>query len=71
MRFYNEKGNLIIEIAYQPDPKINNGDRETSIVHFHVYNGLYRAPAQRMDGHLEIKEKYAKYLKEYGLYDKC
>lgn len=44
---------------------------ETSIVHFHVYKGLDRDPAQRMDNYLEIKEKYAKYLKEYGLYDKC
>ena len=71
MRFYNDKGNLIIEIAYHPEPKINNGDRETSIVHFHVYKGLDRNPAQRMDEHPHIKEKYAKYLKEYGLYDKC
>ena len=71
MRFYNDKGNPIIEIAYHPEPKINNGDRETSIVHFHIYKGLDRDPAQRMDNYLEIKEKYAKYLKEYGLYDKC
>ena len=36
-----------------------------------IYRGLDRSPAQRMDEHLQIKEKYAKYLKEYGLYDKC
>ncbi len=71
MRFYDEKGHPIIEIAYHPEPKINNGNREDSIVHFHIYKGLDRNLAQRMDEHLKIKEKYAKYLKEYGLYDKC
>ena len=58
----------IRETVYE---KAVNGDRETSIVHFHVYKGLDRNPAQRMDEHPHIKEKYAKYLKEYGLYDKC
>lgn len=71
MRIYGNKGQPIIEIAYHPEPKINNGDREASIVHFHIYNGLDRDPAKRMDKHSNIKEKYAKYLKEYGLYDKC
>ena len=37
---------------------------------YHFYKGLDRDPAQRMDEHLEIKEKYTKYLKEYELYDK-
>ena len=36
MCFYNDKGNLIMEIAYHPEPKINNGDRGTSILHFHI-----------------------------------
>lgn len=56
MRFYNDKGNPIIEIAYHPEPKINNGDRATNIVHFHIYNRLDRAHAQRMDGTLKLKK---------------
>lgn len=71
MRIYDKNGNIIIEIAYHPEPNINNGDRQSNIVHFHLYDGLKRLPAMRMDEHPEIKEKYAKYLKELGLYDKC
>ncbi len=71
MRFYDEKGNPIIEIAYHPEPNINNGDRERNIVHFHLYNGLVRSKAYRMDQFPDVKEKYAKYLKEFNLYDKC
>ena len=72
MRFYDEKGHPIIEIAYHPEPKINNGNREESIVHFHLYdNKLGRNNVHRMDKYPEIKEKYSKYLKEYSLYDKC
>jgi hypothetical protein len=72
MRFYDDKGHPIIEIAYHPEPKINNGNREDSIVHFHLYDSkLGRNYVYRMYEHPDIKEKYAKYLKEYGLYDKC
>ena len=70
MCFCNDKSIPILEIAYPPEPKINNGDRDKYCT-FSCYKGLDRDPAQRMDNYLEIKEKYAKYLKEYGLYDKC
>lgn len=71
LRFYDKSGNPIIEIAYHPEPNINNGDRQTSVVHFHLYKGLIRMPAQLMSNNPEMKRKYAKYLKEFGLYDKC
>ena len=71
LRIYDKNGNPIIEIAYHPEPKINNGDRQTNIVHFHMFDGLKRSDAQRMDTHMNIKEKYAIYLKEFGLYEKC
>lgn len=69
MRFFDENGYPIIEIAYHPEPAINNGDRETDILHFHYFNGLARKEAIRMDLHPEIKEKYKEYLKEFDLYD--
>ena len=69
MRFFNNKGYPIIEIAYHPEPKINNGDKQQKILHFHVYNGLERKDAEMMND--DIKEKYSKFLKEFDLYDKC
>lgn len=69
MRFFDEKGYPFIEMAYHPEPKINNGDRETDILHFHYFDGLTRLPAKRMDLYKEIKEKYKKYLEEFDLYD--
>ena len=71
MRFYDEKGNPIIEIAYHPEPNINDGNRETNIVHFHLYDGLVRSEAYRMEQYPDIRKKYEKYLKEFNLYDKC
>lgn len=71
MRFYDEKGHPIIEIANHPEPSINNGNRHENVVHFHIYKGLDRDNVQRMDAHPEVKSKYAKYLKEFDLYDKC
>lgn len=71
MRFYDDKGYPIIEIAYHREKNIKKYKTEKEIVHFHYYDGLDRKDAQRMDGHPEIKEKYAIYLKEFNLYDKC
>ena len=71
LRVYGSNCLPIIEIAYHPEPNINNGDRQTNIVHFHMYDGLIRGDAVKMSDHPEIKEKYAIYLKEFDLYDKC
>ena len=72
MRFYDKNGYPIIEIAYHPEPKINAGNREKNIVHFHTFTGVNRNPhAYRMDKNPDIKEKYKIYLKEFKLYDKC
>ena len=72
LRFFNEKGFPVFEIAYHPESKINNGNKKDSIVHFHFFDGINRYPkAYRMDEYPEIKEKYKKYLKEFNLYDKC
>lgn len=69
MRFFNEEGMPIIEIAYHPEPKINNKNRDDNILHFHEFDGLTRSQPKRMDLNNEIKEKYKIYLKEFDLYD--
>ena len=72
MRFYDDKGFPIIEIAYHPEPKINNGDRRNSIVHYHTFDGIdHNSVPHRMNEHPEVKEKYKLFLEEYELYDKC
>lgn len=71
IRFYDEKGNLYFEIGYHPESAINNGNRKEKIVHFHNINNLNRSSATRMRDNPSVKEKYEKYLKEFGLYDKC
>ncbi len=71
MRFYDKDGKPIIEIAYHPEPKINNGNWD-DVVHYHLFNDkLDRYYVARVKDHPEIKEKYAIYLKEFNLYDKC
>ncbi len=71
MRFYDNSGNPSIEIAYHPEPVINNGKRE-NVVHYHLFDkNLNRYYVARVQDHPEIKEKYAEYLKEFDLYDKC
>ncbi len=71
MRFYNDSGKPEIEIAYHPEPKLNGGSRE-NVVHYHLFDSdLNRCYVARVQDRPEIKEKYAVYLREFGLYDKC
>ena len=67
MRFYDSDGNPVLEIAYHGKSKLNHGNKDP-IVHYHTYDGLVRSDAARITD--EIKEKYAKDLKEFDLYDK-
>lgn len=69
MRFYDGKGNPIIEIGYHPEPTLNKGDRLTNVLHFHMYSGLDRISTEKMSDHPDVKEKYSIYLKEFNLYD--
>lgn len=69
LRFFDSQGYPIFEIAYHPEPNINNGNRIENIVHYYTFNGLNRKPAKILDE--IIKKRYSKYLKEFGLYDKC
>lgn len=71
LRIYDSNGNPVIEIAYHPEPAINNGSYD-DVVHFHFFKkNLDRVLGGRVRDYPDIKEKYAKYLKEFGLYEKC
>ena len=70
LRFFDEKGLTIFEIGYHPESKINNGNRKDNILHFHLFEGLIRKDAKKLNQYPEIKEKYKKYLEECNLYDK-
>lgn len=63
MRIYDKDHYLIKEIAYHPEPKINNGNKSENVLHIHEYkrdNFKDRAPRFMTDE--EIK-RYKKYLK--------
>ena len=59
MRFYNDKHYLTKEIAYHPEPTLNQGNRKENILHVHEYperdNFKFR-PAHRI-----TEEEYKKY----------
>ncbi len=57
-----------MEIANHGEPRLNHGKKDP-IVHYHTYSGLIRSKAIAITD--EIKKKYAEYLKEFDLYDKC
>mgnify|MGYP004525105897 FL=1 len=61
MRFYNEHHYLIMEIAYHPEPNLNNGNRTENILHVHEYpqqDNFRVRPAHRI-----TKQEYEKYKK--------
>lgn len=71
MRIYDKNHYLIKEIAYHPEPKINNGNRVDSILHVHEYpenNNLKKRPVHRITK--EEYKKYKKYFKGVPNYDK-
>ncbi len=66
MRVYGEDHKPIIEIAYHPEPIINNGNRKDPIWHMHVYkkNDLKHNDAQLMSE--ETERKYKDLLEDIG-----
>ncbi len=64
MRIYDEDHMPIIEIAYHPEPVLNNGDREHGIWHMHKYT---KGSIERNNAELisdEVKIKYKEYLED-------
>jgi hypothetical protein len=65
MRIYNEQHEPIIEIAYHPEPNLNNKNRIDNIWHMHKYEpGLNRKQAEIITE--DVKNKYRKYLEDIG-----
>ncbi len=63
MRFYDKDHYLIREIAYHPEPKLNNGNRSENILHIHEYSrDNFQDRMPRLMTSKEIK-KYKKYLR--------
>lgn len=64
MRFYDKDHYLIKEIAYHPEPKLNNGNRQENVLHVHEYpekdNFMNRPPRRITQAEYQ---KYKKYFK--------
>ncbi len=63
MRIYDNEHYLVMEIAYHPEPQLNNGNRKENILHVHDYQrDNFKDRKPRLPKPEEI-EKYRKYLK--------
>ena len=63
MRIYDKDHYLVQEIAYHPEPNLNNGNRSANILHIHEYKrGNFKDRTPRLMTAEEIS-KYQKYLK--------
>lgn len=64
IRFYDKAHYLFLEIAYHPEPIINNGNRKDKLLHVHEYpecnNFQLRLPRRLTK---QEYEKYKKYFK--------
>lgn len=66
MRVYGEDHMPIIEIAFHPEPRLNNNDREHSVWHMHVFSkgSLEHSKAENISS--KIKQKYRNFLEDVG-----
>ncbi len=63
MRIYDDEHYLIKEIAYHPEPQLNNGNRKENVLHIHEYQrDNFKDRKPRLLKPEEI-EKYRKYLR--------
>ena len=66
MRVYDEKHYLVKEIAYHPEPCLNNGNRKENVLHIHEYlrdNFKDRKPRLLQPADIAIYKKYLKGVK--------
>lgn len=71
MRIYDKNHYLVKEIAYHPEPKINNGNRSENVLHVHDYpekDNFRKRPVHKITK--QEYEKYRKYLKGVPKIDK-
>ncbi len=66
MRIYGEDHMPVIEIAYHPEPNINQGNRNGPVWHMHVYKkgDLEHKPAEIIS--VEIEKEYKDLLEDIG-----
>ena len=61
MRIYDDEHYLIKEIAYHPEPQLNNGNRKENVLHIHEYqkdNFKDRKPRFLKPEEIEMYKKY-------------
>ena len=61
MRIYDKEHYLVKEIAYHPEPYLNNGNREENVLHVHEYkrdNFKDRTPRFPKTEEIELYKKY-------------
>ena len=66
MRIYDADHYLVKEIAYHPEPKLNNGNRKDNVLHIHEYqrdNFKNRTPRFLRPEELALYKKYLKGVK--------
>lgn len=62
MRIYDKEHYLVKEIAYHPEPSLNNGNRKDNVLHIHEYHrDNFKDRKPRLPTSEEI-EMYRKYL---------
>lgn len=64
IRFYDEQGNIIIELANHPKSITVTDISHMCILHYHTYQGRKRQPGKRIKEHPEIETKYYNYIQE-------
>ncbi len=70
MRIYDKEHYLVKEIAYHPEPGLNNGNRSENILHVHEYQrDNFKDRKARLITESEYK-KYKKYFKGVPEIDK-
>ncbi len=62
IRIYDSEHYLVKEIAYHPEPKLNNGNRVENVLHVHDYQ---RDNFKDRDPHLITRDEYNKYKKYF------
>ncbi len=66
MRIYDEEHYLMKEIAFHPEPELNNGNRKDNVLHIHEYqrdNFKDRKPRLLRPEETEMYRKYLKGVK--------
>lgn len=66
MRIYDEQHYLTKEIAYHPEPQLNNGNRKENVLHIHEYqrdNFKDRKPRFLKPEEIEMYRKYLRGVK--------